>query len=175
MYKEHKQKIFMFFTFIISYVIFYFLILINFIKIYSFAHYIPFIIVLLGLLSFVIFIDTTYYNKIFYNNNTKNKNIKIDVSIPLIFVILALSIIILSINLLNIEYGLYNLLKILSNSNILYYTIFSLIYLVIFIFMFCIIILLLTLINSKIFKNKYNNLINNSIFILIGIIFLFFS
>lgn len=165
----------MFFTFIISYVIFYFLILINFIKIYSFAHYIPFIIVLLGLLSFVIFIDTTYYNKIFYNNNTKNKNIKIDVSIPLIFVILALSIIILSINLLNIEYGLYNLLKILSNSNILYYTIFSLIYLVIFIFMFCIIILLLTLINSKIFKNKYNNLINNSIFILIGIIFLFFS
>lgn len=93
----------------------------------------------------------------------------------LIFTIVALSFIILSINLLNIKYGLYNLLKILSISNILYSTIFSLSYLVIFIFMFCIIISLLTLINSKIFKNKYDNLTNNFIFILIGIIFLFFS
>lgn len=93
----------------------------------------------------------------------------------LIFTIVALSFIILSINLLNIKYGLYNLLKILSISNILYSTIFSLSYLVVFIFMFCIIISLLTLINSKILKNKYNNLINNFIFILIGIIFLFFS
>ena len=166
---------FIFFTFLISYIFFYFLILINFIKIYSFATYIPFIVMFLGLISLLIFIDTTYYNEIFFNNNTKNKNIKVDVSIPLIFVIVALSFIILSINLLNIKYGLYNLLKILSVSNFLYSTIFSLSYLVIFIFMFCIIISLLTLINSKIFKNKYDNLTNNFIFILIGIIFLFFS
>lgn len=175
MYKQYKQKIFILFTFLISYIIFYFLILINFIKIYSFATYIPFIVMFLGLISLLIFIDTTYYFKIFAYNKINDKNAKIYVSMPLIFVIVALSFIILSINLLNIKYGLYNLLKILSISNILYSTIFSLVYLIIFILMFCIIISLLTLINSKIFKNKYDNLINNFIFILIGIIFLFFS
>ena len=129
----------------------------------------------LGLISLLIFINTTYYSKIFAHNNISDKNTKNCISMSLIFTIVALSFIILSINLLNIKYGLYNLLKILSISNILYSTIFSLSYLVIFIFMFCIIISLLTLINSKIFKNKYDNLTNNFIFILIGIIFLFFS
>ena len=161
-------------TFIISYTIFYLLILINFIKIYSFATYIPLIVILLGLLSLLIFIDTTYYNKFFITNDITN-NIKINVSISLIFVILGLSLIILSINLLNSNYGLYNLIKILSNTTIQSYIIFSLLYIIINILIFFTLLFLLTFINRKFLKYEDNILINNFIFILIGIIFLFFS
>lgn len=161
-------------TFIISYTIFYLLILINFIKIYSFATYIPLIVILLGLLSLLIFIDTTYYNKFFITNDISN-NIKINVSISLIFVILGLSLIILSINLLNSNYGLYNLIKILSNTTIQSYTIFSLLYIIINILIFFTLLFLLTFINRKFLKYEDNILINNFIFILVGTIFVFFS
>ncbi len=165
---------FIFLTFIISYTIFYLLILINFIKIYSFATYIPLIVILLGLLSLLIFIDTTYYNKFFITNDITN-NIKINVSISLIFVILGLSLIILSINLLNSNYGLYNLIKILSNTTIQSYTIFSLLYIIINILIFFTLLFLLTFINRKFLKYEDNILINNFIFILVGTIFVFFS
>ena len=173
-YQEKQQKLFMILTFVLSYVAFYFLILINFIKIYSFSNYISPIVFALGLFSIITAIDNIFYNNI-KSDNTQNKKIKVDVSIPIIFIVVALSLTILSINILNIDYGLYNLLKILANINIFYNTIFSLIYIFIFLLITLFIIFTLTLINSIFNKNKNINLINSIIFVMVGLLLIFFS
>lgn len=170
-YKEKKQKLFMFFTFILSYFLIFFLILTNFIKIYSFLDYISPIVILLGLSSIIIAIDNIFYYNI--KNNIKNEKIKVDVSIPLIFIIVALSLSLLSINILDIDYGLYNLLKVLHEENIVFKIIFSLIYILLFLSIFSLIIFILFALSNYFTKNK--NLINGILFILIGILFIFFS
>ena len=170
-YKEKKQKLFMFFTFIVSYFLIFFLILTNFIKIYSFLDYISPIVMLLGLSSIIIAIDNIFYYNV--KNNIKNEKIKVDVSIPLIFIIVALSLSLLSINILDIDYGLYNLLKVLHEENIVFKIIFSLIYIILFLSIFSLIIFILFALSNYFTKNK--NLINGILFILIGILFIFFS
>lgn len=161
----------MFFTFILSYFLIFFLILTNFIKIYSFLDYISPIVILLGLSSIIIAIDNIFYYNV--KNNIKNEKIKVDVSIPLIFIIVALSLSLLSINILDIDYGLYNLLKVLHEENIVFKIIFSLIYILLFLSIFSLIIFILFALSNYFTKNK--NLINGILFILIGILFIFFS
>lgn len=161
----------MFFTFIVSYFLIFFLILTNFIKIYSFLDYISPIVLILGLSSIIIAIDNIFYYNV--KNNIKNEKIKVDVSIPLIFIIVALSLSLLSINILDIDYGLYNLLKVLHEENIVFKIIFSLIYIILFLSIFSLIIFILLKLNKCFIKN--NNLFNGILFILIGILLIFFS
>ncbi len=161
----------MFFTFIVSYFLIFFLILTNFIKIYSFLDYISPIVILLGLSSIIIAIDNIFYYNV--KNNIKNEKIKVDVSILLIFIIVALSLTLLSINILDIDYGLYNLLKVLHEENIVFKIIFSLIYIILFLSISSLIIFILLKLNKCFIKN--NNLFNGILFILIGILLIFFS
>lgn len=161
----------MFFTFILSYFLIFFLILTNFIKIYSFLNYISPIVLILGLSSIIIAIDNIFYYNI--KNNIKNEKIKVDVSILLIFIIVALSLSLLSINILDIDYGLYNLLKVLHEENIVFKIIFSLIYIILFLSISSLIIFILLKLNKCFIKN--NNLFNGILFILIGILLIFFS
>lgn len=161
----------MFFTFIVSYFLIFFLILTNFIKIYSFLDYISPIVILLGLSSIIIAVDNIFYYNV--KNNIKNEKIKVDVSILLIFIIVALSLTLLSINILDIDYGLYNLLKVLHEENIVFKIIFSLIYIILFLSISSLIIFILLKLNKCFIKN--NNLFNGILFIIIGILFIFFS
>ena len=161
----------MFFTFIVSYFLTFFLILSNFIKIYSFSNYISKIFLILGLTAIIIAIDNIYYCNI--KHDTKNKNIKIDVSIVFIFIVVALSLTLLSINILDTNYGLYNLIKALNKIDIIFKISFSLFYIILFLSISSLIIFILCLLNNYLVKNK--NLINKILFIILGILIIFFS